>query len=207
MCRRFSLEENFSPPNLVIIANPLPVLHSLQRETQISQESHNEVIDLQTVIHKQNLLLKEHEQENSAIGSATEIATESSSETEGEPTGTGWVSTERGHRVLQTPEKVERARKLKEESRRVVKKVRKEKARVFNLRLSEAFDAGTEQVKKDTEDQQRKGCKLVYLSSSGRRSAIRSLGKAYKRGVRTAIEQFHNSFSWSSGAVYEQPKG
>ena len=183
------------------------MFHSPRRETQLSQENHNERVNLKTLIYKQGLLLRDYEGENSAVGSVREVATESSTKSEREQPASSWVSNERGLRVFQTPEKIARTRKLKEESRRVVRKVRKEKARVINLRLSEVFNAGVEQVKKDTEDQQRKGSKLVYLSGSRRRSAIRSLGKAYKRGIRTAIDQFHSSFSWSSGAVYEQPKG
>ena len=180
--------------------------HSLQRETQVAQEDHNGIIRLKTLVYKQDLLLQDHEGKKSAVGSVTEVATESSSKSDQVSGATGWVSTESGHLVFQIPEEAERLNKLEEEFRRVVRKARKEKARVFNLRLVEALNAGTEQVKKDSEDQQRKGCKLVYLSSGGRRSAIRSLGKAYKRSIRTAIEQFHNSFSWSSGAVFEQPK-
>ena len=174
--------------------------HSPQRESQLAQETRNEVIHLRTLIYTQDLTLKNFEGEDSAIGPATEIATESSSES------TDGLRHSTVERDFPTLGKKDRLEKLKEESRRVLRKARKERARVFNLRLTEAFNAGTEQVKKDSESDERKGCKLVYLSGSGRRNAVRSLGKAYKRGVRTAIARFHFTFAWSSGPSFQQPK-
>ena len=130
--------------------------------------------------------IRKYQSEDSEAGAITEICTEPSSSSS-------------------EVESVERAR-LKERLKVASRKFRKQRAKAINDRLKAAFDAGLLLGQKDCSSSDKSGVKIVLQGKLERRRCIRNLGRAFKRGVATAIRSGEKNLSDSTSVTHEQSR-
>ena len=133
-----------------------------------------------------NRTIRKYQSEDPEAGAITEICTEPSSSSS-------------------EVESVERAR-LKERLKIASRKFRKQRAKAINDRLKAAFDAGLLLGQKDSEASGKSGVKILLQSKLEQRSCIRSLGRAFKRGVTTAVRAGERELVASTSVTHEQSK-
>ena len=130
--------------------------------------------------------IRKYQSEDSEAGAITEICTEPSSSSS-------------------EVESIERAR-LKERRKIASRNFRKQRAKAVNDRLKAAFDAGLLLGQKDCKASCKSGVKIHLQSKLEQRRCIRSLGRAFKRGVTTAVRSGERELVDSTSVTHEKSK-
>ena len=130
--------------------------------------------------------IRKYQSEDSEAGAITEICTEPSSSSS-------------------EVESIERAR-LKERRKTASRNFLKQRAKVVNDRLKAAFDAGLLLGQKDSKASDKSGVKILLQSKLEQRCCIRSLGRAFKRGVTIAVRAGERELVDSTSVTHEQSK-
>ena len=158
-----------------------------QRESQLEQESANRVLDLGAELICKRRVIQRYQSENSEAGAITEVCTEGSSSSSSEA------------------DTIETSR-LKERVKIAARRLRKSRAKSYNDRLKAAFDAGLSLGQKDCASSDKSGVKILLQSKLEQRCCIRSLGRAFKRGVTTAVRSGERELVASTSVTHEQSK-
>ena len=95
---------------------------------------------------------------------------------------------------------------MKEGVKIAARRLRKSRAKIYNDRLKAAFDAGVLLGEKDSAAGSKSGIKVILQSRLERRRCIRHLGRAFKRGIATAIRSGEKNLSDSTSVTHEQSK-
>ena len=130
--------------------------------------------------------IRKYQSEDSEAGDITEVCTEPSSSSS-------------------EVESIERAR-LKERRKIASRNFRKQRAKVVNDRLKAAFDAGLLLGQKDGKASDKSGVKILLQSKLEQRCCIRSLGRAFKRGVTTAVRSGERELVDSTSVTHEKSR-
>ena len=158
-----------------------------RRESQLDQETANRVLDLEVeLVHKERIIQR-YQNEDSEAGATTEVCTEASTSSSSEP------------------DTVEKAR-LKERVKIAARSLRKRRAKLYNDRLRAAVDAGLSLGQKDCASNDKSGIEIVLQSRLERRRCLRHLGRAFKRGIATAIRTGEKKTSDSTSVTHEQSR-
>ena len=100
---------------------------------------------------------------------------------------------------------IEKSR-LKERVKTAARGLHKRRAKLYNDRLKAAFDAGLSLGQKDCASNDKSGTKIVLQSRLERRRCLRHLGRAFKRGIATAIRKGGKNISDSTSVTREQSR-
>ena len=92
---------------------------------------------------------------------------------------------------------IEKSR-LKGRVKTAARGLRKRRAKLYNDRLKAAFDAGLLLGQKDSTSSDKSGVKILLQSKLERRRCIRHLGRAFKRGIATAVRSGEKELSDST---------
>ena len=131
-------------------------------------------------------IIRKYQSEDSEAGAITEICTEASSSSS-------------------EVDSVQKSR-VKERLRLASRALRKQRAKAINDRLKAAFDAGLLLGQKDCKASCKSGVKIHLQSKLEQRRCIRSLGRAFKRGVTTAVRSGETELVDSTSVTHEKSR-
>mgnify|MGYP005715686931 CR=1 FL=1 len=154
--------------------------------TQLDLECATRILRLEHELISKDRIIRKYQSEDSEAGAITEICTEASSSSS-------------------EVDSVEKSR-LKEWVKLASRRLRKQRAKVVNDRLKAAFDAGLLLGQKDSTSSDKSGVKILLQGKLERRCCIRHLGRAFKRGLATAIRSGEKNPSDSTSVTREQSR-